>query len=128
VSVSQPSTRDDVIVYRLLDPETLAGAAAEIEGAIVAACPIPPTSPQFALSAQGCVRFMDPAARRHGAGLLPQTDRDAAAIARDFLKRAGAAVRERSGGRISDLFQLSVLEHGATRRVLSRTSGETITG
>jgi hypothetical protein len=126
VSAGPFAVNDEVIVYRLLDPPTVVRAAADIEAAIVSACPIAPVSPQFALSAQGCVRFTDRGARRQRSvpGLLPQSDRVAATIARDFLRRASGAVRDRTGGRIADLFQLSTLEHGVTRRVLRRTTGE----
>lgn len=109
--------QDELLVYRLAEPQTILDAASAIETAIIASCPLTPISPELSISAQGCVRFVDHGATvRPGApGLLPRTDQAAATIARDFLRRANAAVNQATAGRIRDLFQLAGLQHGTTK-------------
>jgi hypothetical protein len=109
--------QDELLVYRLVEPQTILDAASIIETAIITSCPLTPISPELSISPQGCMRFVDHGAivRSGSPALLPRTDQAAATIAREFLSRANAAVNQATDGHIRDLFQLTRLQHGTTK-------------
>jgi len=116
-AVAPGGAEQELIVYDLIDPQLIWDAAVAIEDAVLASCPLPPISGQVSISAQGCLRFIDPGAVKSAgsSGVLPRTDRAAATIARDFIQRATDAVNRATHGQVRDLFNRSNLQHGGTK-------------